>query len=238
MLRFDIITIFPDIIRSYIDESILKRAQKKKKVRIVVHDLREYTLDKHRTTDDRPYGGGAGMLLKVEPIYRCITKILRISQKKTLREFNRIKRERGIRVFLMSAKGRVFDQRKAHVLTKVKRIILICGRYEGVDERVLKFVDSEVSIGNYVLTGGELASLTIVDAVVRLLPGVLGTDESSMDESHSRQGYIEYPHYTRPEVVEIFGKRCRVPAVLLSGDHQKIKEWREKKSKWRSQNVE
>lgn len=210
-MRFDIVTIFPEIFNSYFNESILKRAQQNKKITIKVHDLRTYTSDKHRTVDDRPYGGGPGMVLKVEPIYKCLKKI----------------RKKNSRVLLMSAKGKILKQKKLQQLTKEKQVIIICGHYEGIDERVMKFVDEEVSIGGYVLTGGELPAMIMVDGIARLLPGVLGKDESSKEESYSDKKRKEYPQYTRPEAF----KGLKVPKILLSGNHQKIQEWRDKKRK-------
>lgn len=209
-MRFDLLTIFPDIFSSYLNESILKRAQKNKKVSFRFHNLRDFTTDKHRTVDDRPYGGGVGMVMKVAPIVAALSSLPK-------------KRKR--RILLMSAKGKTFTQAKAKELTSYKQIIIICPRYEGVDERVLEYVDEEVSIGNYVLTGGELPAMVIVDAVTRLLPGVLGKDESSHDESHSEPGVLEYPQYTRPEVF----RNKRVPKELLSGHHKDITAWRTSK---------
>jgi tRNA (guanine37-N1)-methyltransferase len=211
-MRFDFLTIFPDIFSSYLNESILKRAQKNKKVSFHFHDLRTYTSDKHRTVDDRPYGGGVGMVMKVEPIYKAL-KALPKNKKR--------------RVLLMSAKGKTFTQADAKRLSVYSQIAIICPRYEGVDERVLDYVDEEISIGNYVLTGGELPAMIVADAVTRLLPGVLGKDESSHDESHGEPGVLEYPQYTRPE---IFRKK-RVPKELLSGNHKNISTWRISKKK-------
>lgn len=206
-MRFDFLTIFPDIFSSYLNESILKRAQKNKKVAFYFHDLRKFTTDKHRTVDDRPYGGGVGMVLKVEPIYTAL-KALPKSTKR--------------RVLLMSAKGKTFTQADAQRLSKYKQLVIICPRYEGVDERVMDYVDEEISIGQYVLTGGELPAMILADAITRLLPGVLGKDESSVDESHSEPGVLEYPQYTRPEVFQ----KKRVPKELLSGNHKDIATWR------------
>lgn len=211
-MRFDFLTIFPDIFASYLNESILKRAQKNKKVSFYFHDLRDFTTDKHRSVDDRPYGGGVGMVMKVAPIVATLSFL----QKKKKR-----------RILLMSARGKTFSQSDAKRLTKYKQIIIICPRYEGVDERVMDYVDEEVSIGNYVLTGGELPAMMVADAVTRLLPGVLGKDESSHDESHSQPGVLEYPQYTRPEVF----RKKRVPKELLSGNHKKIFAWRVIKKK-------
>lgn len=212
MIRFDFLTIFPDIFNSYLNESILKRAQKNKKVSFHFHDLRDFTSDKHRTVDDRPYGGGVGMVMKVEPIYKALKALPKIGKR---------------RVLLMSAKGKTLTQADAKRLSKYSQLAIICPRYEGVDERVLDYVDEEVSVGNYVLTGGELPAMIVADAVTRLLPGVLGKDESSVDESHSQPGVHEYPQYTRPEVF----RKKRVPKELLSGNHKGIAAWRAKMKK-------
>ena len=217
MTQFDIITIFPEIFDSYFKESILKRAQKRGLIKIKIHNLRKFTKDKHKTVDDRPYGGGAGMIFKVDIIFRAIKKIL--------------KKDKKTRIILFSAKGKKFDQKKARVLKKYEQIVLICGRYEGVDERVAKHIaDEELSIGDYVLTGGEIPAMVVVDAVSRLIPGVI-KKESLKEESFSGFG-TEYPQYTRPEVFDA-GKnktKRRVPKVLLSGNHKKIQEWRKQKS--------
>lgn len=219
MYRFDLLTIFPNIYDSYIHESILKRAQKNKLIDIHVHNIRDYATDKHRTTDDRPYGGGPGMVMKVEPIYRCLKSI---------------RRKKKSRVILLSAKGKTFDQGMAKGFAKkYDQLILIAGHYEGVDERIMQYVDEEVSIGNYILTGGELPSLIITDAVARLIPGVLGDSESASEESHSTAGYLEYPQYTRPEVF----KDKRVPKELLSGNHKEIKAWRTENSQSKKNNL-
>lgn len=211
-MQFHILTIFPHIFDSYINESILRRAQDKKLITIQVHDIRKFATDKHKTTDDRPYGGGPGMVMKVEPIYRCLKSI---------------RKKRRSRIILLSAKGKTFDQQMARgYATKYDQLILIAGHYEGVDERIMQYVDEEISIGNYVLTGGEIPSLVITDAVARLIPGVLGDSESTSDESHSTTGYLEYPQYTRPELFK--GKH--VPKELLSGNHKEIKAWRRGKS--------
>ncbi|MFH1182948.1 MAG: tRNA (guanosine(37)-N1)-methyltransferase TrmD [Candidatus Moraniibacteriota bacterium] len=212
-MKFDIISIFPRILDSYFAEAQVKRAKAKKLVDVRVHDLREYALDKHRTTDDIPYGGGAGMVMKVEPIYKNVAAILKKSP---------YKREK-IRIILLSAKGKLYDQKKADTLAKkYQQIILICGRYEGVDERVAwKIADEEISVGPYVLSGGELGAAVIVDSVTRLVPGVVGNRVSLEEESYI-DSKIEYPQYTRPE--EFCG--MVVPEVLLSGDHKKIAKWR------------
>ncbi len=216
---FHIITIFPKIFDSYFKESIIGRAQKNKIIKINIYDLRKWTLDKHKTVDDTPYGGGAGMLLKVEPIYKAIKEI-----KKKIKT-------KKVKIFLMSAKGEKWNQQVVKKYSKLDEIVLICGRYEGVDERVLKFIDGEISIGDYVLTGGEIPAMLLVDSLSRLVSGVLGNAESSKSESHSKKGVLEYPQYTRPEVFKVGKKEYRVPKILLSGDHKKIEQWREKNLK-------
>jgi len=216
-MKFHIITIFPEIFNSYFGESIIKRAQKEGRVKIVTHNPRDFVFDRHKTVDDAPYGGGAGMVMKAEPIIKSIEKIKK-----------GIKRGKKSEVVLLSARGRKWDQKTARKFSGLDEVILVCGRYEGVDERVKKFIDVEISIGDYVLTGGEVPAMAVVDSIVRLLPGVLGNAESSKDESHSVPGVLEYPQYTRPEILEAGGKRYRVPKVLLSGNHREIEKWREK----------
>ncbi len=213
-MKFNIITIFPSIFDSYFSESILARAQKEKNIEINVHNLREFTKDKHQTVDDTPYGGGAGMVMKVEPIARAVESIKNNNGEKN-------------RVILFSAKGKKYTQEDAKRLKNYDNIIMICGRYEGVDERVAEFIaDEEISIGDYVLTGGEIPAMVVTDSVSRLIPGVLGNADSLREESFS--GNIddltkEYPQYTKPEEFNGWG----VPDVLTSGDHEKIKKWRE-----------
>jgi len=234
MIHFNLLTIFPEIFNSYINESILVRAQKKGLIKINPINIRDYAYDKHRTTDDAPYGGGPGMVMKVEPIYEAVVKN---SQYKIKTTKTGLKHAKSQRIILLSAKGEHFTQAKAQELTKYKQIILISGRYEGVDERVAKYIaDEELSIGSYVLSGGELPSLVVTEAIARLIPGVLGSEESLREESFSKMSNVkcpmlnvfrEYPQYTRPEVFSPkLGINWRVPAVLLSGDHKKIKEWR------------
>ena len=216
MTQFDIITIFPEIFDSYFKESIIKRAQKRRLIKIKVHNLRDFTKDVHKTVDDKPYGGGPGMILKIDVIFKAVKKI--VGKKKA-------------KVILLSAKGKKFDQKMAGRLSKLKQIVLICGRYEGVDERVAKHIaDEEVSVGDYVLTGGEIPAMVIVDAVSRLVPGVI-KEESLERESFSADSK-EYPQYTRPEVFSP-GKNKRnwkVPKILLSGHHKKIRAWQQKQS--------
>ncbi|MGE0267678.1 MAG: tRNA (guanosine(37)-N1)-methyltransferase TrmD [Candidatus Omnitrophota bacterium] len=206
-MRFDIITIFPDMFKPIINESILKRAQAKKKVTINIHDLREYTADKHHKVDDRPFGGGPGMVMTCQPIFDAVRKI---------------KGRRKARVIMTCPRGIPLNQKNVKKLTKYKNIIIICGHYEGVDERVNKMlVDECISIGDYILTGGELPALVIMDSITRLIPGVLGREESLVNESFE-SNLLDFPHYTRP--ANFRGKK--VPSVLLSGNHKDIEKWR------------
>jgi len=233
MKRFDLITIFPHSLDSYFGTSILKRAQEKKLIKIQTHDLRKWTRDKHHKTDDKPYGGGAGMVMLIEPILRALG-VLKAQNKES-----RIKNKgRKTRTILLAANGKQFTQRDAQQLAKYDRLVFICGRYEGVDARVEKFVDEKLSVGPYVVTGGELPAAIIIDAVSRLIPGVVGRQESVEHESFSAishsplaNSYLEHPHYTRPEVLVWKGKKYRVPKVLLEGHHKKIRDWRASKSK-------
>jgi len=214
-LQIDVITIFPQMFKEIVQESILKRAQQKNIVKINVHNLRDFALDKHSTVDDHPYGGGAGMVLKPEPIFLAVEKIL-----------SRVKGKVKPRVILLSPQGQTFNQDKAKELSKEKHLLFICGHYEGVDERVKEeVITDEVSIGDYVLTGGELPAMVIIDSLVRLLPGVLHKRESFENDSFY-QGLLDYPHYTRPQ--KFRGKS--VPGLLLSGNHSRIRKWRRKKA--------
>ncbi|MDP3792511.1 MAG: tRNA (guanosine(37)-N1)-methyltransferase TrmD [bacterium] len=235
-MKFDIITIFPRIFDSYFNESILARAQKNKLIEIKTHNLRDYTEDKHKKVDDTPYGGGAGMVLMADPIIKAVDNI-----SKTNPTSLKLRGARKTKIVLFSAKGKQFNQKMAYDWSKkFDQIILIAGRYEGIDERVVKALKAEeVSVGPYVLTDGEVPAMAVVSAVSRLVPGVIKLD-SLAEESHwsqliKREGTgkkeekgsgLEYPHYTRPEVLEYKGKKYRVPKVLLSGDHKKIEEWR------------
>jgi len=220
-MTFSIITIFPEIFDSYFNESIIKRARKKNLIDVKIHNLRNFTTDKHKTVDDTPYGGGAGMVLKIEPIYKALCALKKQKTKN--------KKQINSKIVLLSARGKKWNQRLAKKYSKLDEIVFICGRYEGVDERVKKLINEEISIGDYVLTGGELGAMIIVDSVARLLPGVLGNTQSAINESHAEPGILEHPQYTRPEVFEMSGKKQRVPKILLSGDHQKITDWRKKK---------
>ncbi len=193
------------------------KAQKEGLVNIRVYNLRDWAQDKHKTVDDTPYGGGAGMVMKPEPICKAI-------------EYLRQRVASKHKVVLFSARGKKWTQRKAQRYTRLKDVILVCGRYEEIDERVRYFIDEEISIGDYVLTGGEIPAMVLVDSVGRLLPGVLGNQESLDRESHKKPGQLDHPQYTKPEVFKFKGKEYPVPEVLLSGDHKKIREWRDKES--------
>jgi len=204
----DILTLFPGMFGGILGESMLRIAQKKKLVRINVHDLRDWTSDSHRTADDKPFGGGPGMVMKVEPVFKALRSI--VGSKKSTSK-----------VILLTPQGKKFDQATAKRLAKEKRLVLICGHYEGVDDRIRSLVDEEMSVGDYVLTCGELPSMVLTDAVVRLIPGVLGHKEATKTESFEN-GLLEYPQYTRPAEFE----GMKVPQVLLSGDHKRIESWR------------
>lgn len=214
-MQFDILTIFPDLIHSYSAQSILGKAQNKNLIKIKAHNFRAFTLDKHNHVDDHPYGGGPGMVLQVEPIYRCLESLKLVKKGKIITKPK-------TKILIMDPAGKKFDQKMAEKFSKLERLVLISGRYEGFDERIYKFVDEKISVGDYVLAGGELAALTVVEATSRLISGVLGNKDSIKEETHTIGA--EYPQYTRPE--EFMG--MKVPKILLSGDHKKIGEWRKK----------
>ena len=208
-MRIDVITAVPGLLKSPLNESILKRARQKKITRIVVHDLRKFAEGKYRQIDDKPFGGGSGMALKPEPLFKCIKKLL------SSRDYDEI-------IFL-TPQGKKFNQKTANRLSLAKNLLLICGHYKGVDQRVIdKFVTKEISIGDYVLTGGEIAATVVIDSIVRLIPGVLGDSESALTDSFQVESGFDSPVYTRP--AEYDG--MKVPEVLLSGDHAKISKWR------------
>src|SRR5438270_13191158 len=230
-MKFDLITIFPDFFRGPLDHGIIRRSREAGLVDVQVHDLRAFAHDRHRTVDDRPFGGGEGMVLKPEPIFECIEALGIASQDQ--------RQNAKQSVILLSAQGRRFEQRQAAELAQLERMVLICGRYEGVDERVGEFLaDRELSIGDYVLSGGELGAAVIVDTVTRLIPGALGNEASSQQESFTAQadsqaadgptstcssgGLLDYPHYTRPADF----RGMTVPEVLVSGNHEVIRRWR------------
>jgi tRNA (guanine37-N1)-methyltransferase len=211
-MRFHIVTIFPEFFEGPLQHGVVARAQQAGRLDIRIHDLRNWTYDRHRTVDDRPFGGGEGMLLKPEPLFEAVESIV---PERTDRK----------RIVLLSAQGKLFDQRMATEFSALDELLLICGRYEGVDERVAEHLaDAEVSIGDYVMSGGELAAAVIVDAVARLLPGVLGNEESSRNESFSEgnEGLLDCPQYTRPADF----RGWKAPEVLLGGNHAEIRQWR------------
>ncbi len=225
MMRIDIISAVPEIFESPLNASIIRRAQNKGKVEIKVHNLRDYVHDKHRQIDDKPFGGGPGMILKPEPFFECIEKLMQE------RKYNN--------VIFTTPKGKIFSQKTANKLSLAENILLIAGHYKEIDDRVReKFATDEISIGNFVLTGGEIPSLLIVDAVVRLIPGVLNDSESALNDSFQDGDILEAPHYTRPAEL----KGMKVPEVLLSGNEKEIKKWKEIQSKkitekWRNLNT-
>ncbi|MFH0877432.1 MAG: tRNA (guanosine(37)-N1)-methyltransferase TrmD [Candidatus Omnitrophota bacterium] len=211
-MRIDVLTIFPSMFGPILGESILKRAQAAGKLKIALHNFRDFARDKHRKVDDRPYGGGSGMVMTPQPIFSCVEAVLRKTKV--------AKAKRSI--ILLSPRGRKLTQSLLRQLSRKRQLVLVCGHYEGIDERVSRYLaDEEISIGDYVLTGGELPAMVLIDAVARLLPGVLGNEASLHSESF-QEGLLEYPQYTRPAVFR--GKK--VPAVLLSGNHAKIVVWR------------
>lgn len=213
-MQFEVFTLLPEVFGPYLESSILLRAQQRGLIDVRLHNIRDYTHDRHHTTDDTPYGGGGGMVMKPEPVFEAIESVLGFSAGPT--------QPPGVPVILLTPQGRVFNQQIAEELSGHERVALLCGRYEGVDERIREYlVTDEISIGDYVLTGGELPALMIIDTVSRLIPGVLGDPTGAEDDSHS-MGLLEYPHYTRPP--EFRG--WKVPEVLLSGDHAKIEKWR------------
>jgi tRNA (guanine37-N1)-methyltransferase len=239
-MKFEIVTIFPDFFRGPLDYGIVRRAREARLVEISIHDLRSFTSDRHKTVDDRPFGGGEGMVLKPEPIFACVESLGVASREQ------RIAPDRVETVVLLSPQGRMFSQSVAQELAKLQRIVLLCGRYEGVDERVAEnLADQEISIGDYILSGGEMGAAIMVDAITRLVPGALGNAASAQQESFTAGaskdaspgcdkpdstcnsgGLLDYPHYTRP--AEFRG--AAVPEVLIGGNHEQIRKWRRKKA--------
>lgn len=212
MIKFNIITIFPEIFDSYLKEGLLSKAVENKLVKIKIHDLRKWAKDRHKSVDDRPFGGGFGMVLKIEPIYKAIKSI----------------KAKKPKIILFTPRGKKFNQKTAYQLSKINNIIFICGRYEGVDERVAeKIADIELSIGDYDLMGGELPAMVVIESIIRLIPGVIGKEGFLKERIAKSKGFVEYPQYTRPEIFTTKeGKKWKTPKVLLSGDHKKIEEWK------------
>lgn len=210
-MRIDILTLFPDMFTGVLSESMVKIAQKKKKVQINVRNIRNWAHDRHRTADDKPYGGGSGMVMKIEPIYKALASVKSAAK--------------STRTVLLTPKGKRFNQKTAKKLSKTKHLILICGHYEGFDERVRSQVTDEISIGDYILTGGEIPAMAVLDSIIRLIPGVLG-DKNSVKLESFENNLLEYPQYTRPREFE----GMKVPEVLLSGNHRAISQWRKEES--------
>ena len=218
-MKFHIVTIFPEFFRGPFEHGVIQKAREAGLIEIQVHDLRTWTYDRHRTVDDRPFGGGEGMLLKAAPIFEAVEAIWP-------------ERSEDSKVVLLSAQGKKFDQAKAREFSGLKELLLICGRYEGVDERVAEHLaDEELSIGDYVLSGGELAAAVVVDAVARLQAGVLGNEASSVDESFGETGLLDWPQYTRP--AEFRG--WKVPEVLIGGNHEEVRKWRRNAAREKTQ---
>jgi tRNA (guanine37-N1)-methyltransferase len=220
-MQFEVFTLLPEVFPSYLETSIIKRARERDLINVRVHNIRDFTHDKHNTTDDTPYGGGGGMVMKPDPVFEAIETVLGLNSNQTPPE-----PDSNIPIILLTPQGRVFNQSIAQELSLHPHIALLCGRYEGIDERIREhLVTDEISIGDYVLTGGELPALILIDAIARLLPDVLGDPTGAQDDSHAT-GLLEYPHYTRPP--EFRG--WKAPDILLSGDHAKIEKWRREQS--------
>ncbi|MBI1863884.1 tRNA (guanosine(37)-N1)-methyltransferase TrmD [Candidatus Woesebacteria bacterium] len=209
-MKIDIVTLFPEMFKGPFDYSIMDRAIKNNLAKIEIHDLRKYGIGERRTVDDRPYSGGVGMILRVDVVVKAINEI----------------KSKNSKVILLSAGGKKFTQQKASEYSKLENLILICGHYEGFDERILEYVDEEITVGDYVLTGGEIPSMVITDAVVRLIPGAIPKEDATKFESFTKRDLVEYPQYTRPEEFE----GLKVPGVLLSGNHSEIEKWKEIKA--------
>jgi len=211
-MKIDILTLFPQMFEGVLNQSMIKRARSKDLIEINIHNLRDWTVDNHNTVDDRPYGGGPGMVLMVEPVDKALEDL----------------KTKYSHILLTTPQGKVFDQGKATDFSLKKHLIIIAGHYEGYDQRIREhLIDEEISLGNFVLTGGEIPAMAIVDATIRLIPGVVGKEESLLEETHNEPGYIEYPHYTRPADY----KGWSVPEVLLSGNHAEIEKWKKENSK-------
>ncbi len=225
-MKIDVLTVFPEMFDSVLNTSILGRAREKGLIEVNCRDIRPFSEMKHKNTDDYPFGGGAGMLMTAQPIADCIRQVMRENGEEADTALCPVPYHRGKRIY-MSPRGKVMTQKMAEELAGEEHLIILCGHYEGVDQRVIdKYIDEEISMGDYVLTGGEIAAMALVDCVSRLIPGVLGSEESPMDESFSGEGLLEYPQYTRPREFE----GMVVPQVLLDGDHAKIARWRREQS--------
>ncbi len=239
-MKITVLTLFPEILRVVLSSSIIGRAQKNKLLELSLVNIRDFATDKHKSVDDKPYGGGVGMIMRIDVVERAISNS-KINIKNVPRSgihdaavahkfTNNIGTKIKEKVVLLDPKGKLFNQTTARKYTRFDHIILVCGHYEGIDSRILHFVDESISIGPYILTGGEIPAMTIVDSVTRLLPGVLSKKEATINESYSKKNVFEYPQYTRPDEYKGFS----VPKILLSGNHEQIKKWKEKSSNIRS----
>ena len=225
-MEFDVFTLLPEVFPPYLDSSILKRARQRGLFNVRVHNIRDYATDRHHVTDDEPYGGGGGMVMKVEPVFAAVENVMRSSLSGDDDRQQGTYSQSACPVILLTPQGRVFNHKVAEELVSHPHLALICGRYEGVDERIRQHLATdEISVGDYVLTGGELPALILIDALARLIPGVLGDPDGALDDSHAA-GLLEYPHYTRPPEF----RNWRVPEILLSGDHARIEKWRREQS--------
>jgi len=228
-MKFEIITIFPHIFDSYLEESFIKKARESGKISVLIHDLRKFTKDPRKSVDDRPYGGGLGMVLKIEPIYKAVERIRKSFRLQASGSRPKVSKTK---VILFTPRGKKFTQQMAYKLSKLDRLIMICGRYEGVDERVAKnLADMEISIGDYDLMGGELPAMVMIETMTRLIPGLLGKPEFLKERITKTKGFMEYPQYTRPEEFKAGKKVWKVPKLFLSGHHGKINDWRAKHGK-------
>jgi tRNA (guanine37-N1)-methyltransferase len=236
-IKFDIITIFPDILKCYFNETLLKKAIEKGIIEVKIHNLRDYSLDIRKSVDDKPFGGGRGMVIKIEPILKAVSSLTKLE----LKGLKLKPKDKGTKIILFSPRGKKFNQKMAFKFSKLKHLILISGRYEGIDERIAKYLATDIiSIGDYVLMGGEIPALVLVESISRLVPGVVGKSDLLLSERVTKNyGFIEFPQFTRPEIFypgKILKKikknvKWRVPKILLSGDHKKIQEWRERNQK-------
>lgn len=220
-MKFQAISIYPNMFSSYLNEGILKRALDNKIIDFTAHDLRNWSTDNYKSVDDTPYGGGVGMIMRVDILHSALEEVKQKYQTPSEKR----------KIVLLSASGTTWNQQLAKEYSQLEEVIFICGRFEGVDARISNFIDEEISVGDYVLTGGELPAMIITDSITRLLSGALGKDESSLDESHSDVGVLEYPQYTKPAIFETGGNKYPVPEILTSGHHAKINKWRKENKK-------
>jgi tRNA (guanine37-N1)-methyltransferase len=220
-MKFQAISIYPNMFTSYLNEGILKRAIDNQIINFTAHDLRDWSVDNYKSVDDTPYSGGVGMLMRIDILHNALTAV----KEKYKTEPKKRK------IVLLSASGKNWNQKLAKEYSELEEVIFICGRFEGVDARITHFIDEEISIGDYVLTGGELPAMIIMDSITRLIPGALGNQESFVDESHSEEGVLEYPQYTKPAIFEVNGQEYQVPEILTKGNHAEIAKWKEENRK-------